>query len=362
MIIWHGMMKFFALPGELSVNKSGILMAYLSVVVTSRNDVDAASLRRMQLFVDSFLTQAERYRLDAELIIVEWNPPAEKPGLADMLRAPSLENIVPVRIIQVPPEIHSRYANAERIPLFQMIAKNAGIRRAHGRFVLATNVDILFSNELIAFLATQPLDVDRMYRMDRYDVPTDVPLDVDLDERLQWCDTHLLRVNRHLETVPVENGTIPPRKIVQKPPVKKVLDLILPMDPFLHSNACGDFTILSRESWHKTNGYAEFPMRAMKIDSLLCYTAHYSGAKEMVLADPMRVYHIEHAPRGDGASVALSNRPSDSTQLQVTHQQYRAWIDRMRRWKRPVIFNGKDWGLANESLAETTLGLDVATR
>ena len=338
-------------------------MTYLSVVVTSRNDIDdAAALRRMQLFVESFLVQSERYHLDAELIIVDWNPPPDKPGLADALRAPSLRNILPVRVIQVPPEIHSRYANAEHVPLFQMIAKNVGIRRAHGRFVLATNIDILFSNELIAFLAAEQLDLNRMYRIDRYDVPTDVPLDIDLDERLRWCNTHLLRVNRYLETVPVENGTVPPRKMVQKPPVKKALDWFIRPDPFLHSNACGDFTILSQEYWYKTTGYAEFPMRAMKIDSLLCYTAHYSGAKEMVLADPMRIYHMEHAPRGDGASVALSSRPSDSTQLQITHKQYRAWIDWMRRWKRPRSFNGKDWGLANENLVETTLGQSVDAR
>ena len=33
-----------------------------------------------------------------------------------------------------------------------MIAKNAGIRRARGQFVLATNIDIIFSNELVGFL------------------------------------------------------------------------------------------------------------------------------------------------------------------------------------------------------------------
>ena len=34
-----------------------------------------------------------------------------------------------------------------------MIAKNVGIRRARGEFVLATNIDILFSSELACIFA-----------------------------------------------------------------------------------------------------------------------------------------------------------------------------------------------------------------
>ena len=39
-----------------------------------------------------------------------------------------------------------------------MIAKNVGIRRARGRFMLATNIDIIFSNELVDWLASGPLE------------------------------------------------------------------------------------------------------------------------------------------------------------------------------------------------------------
>jgi len=41
--------------------------------------------------------------------------------------------------------------------LYQMIAKNAGIRRARGEYVLATNIDILFSSELACFFAARRL-------------------------------------------------------------------------------------------------------------------------------------------------------------------------------------------------------------
>ena len=48
----------------------------------------------------------------------------------------------------MPSELHARYPHGDALPLYQMIAKNVGIRRARGQFVLATNIDILFSNEL----------------------------------------------------------------------------------------------------------------------------------------------------------------------------------------------------------------------
>ena len=100
-----------------------------------------------------------------------------------------------VRFIEVPPEIHARYDHGKALPLYQMIAKNVGIRRARGRFVLATNIDILFSSELAAFLGKQQLDGDRMYRIDRHDAMNDVPIERPIEEQLEYCRTHLIRVN-----------------------------------------------------------------------------------------------------------------------------------------------------------------------
>jgi len=92
-----------------------------------------------------------------------------------------------VRFIEVPPELHRRYAHADALRFYQMIAKNAGIRRARGRFVLATNIDILFSSELAAFFAQQLLQPGHMYRIDRHDAMTNVPVDAPVEEQLAYC-------------------------------------------------------------------------------------------------------------------------------------------------------------------------------
>uniref|UniRef100_Q02BB1 Uncharacterized protein n=1 Tax=Solibacter usitatus (strain Ellin6076) TaxID=234267 RepID=Q02BB1_SOLUE len=168
---------------------------YLSVVATARNDDHGGNLLgRMQVFVDGWIKQANRHQLSSELIIVEWNPPEGRPRLAEALRWPVDTGVCTVRIIEVPPEIHARYRHAKALPLYQMIAKNVGIRRALGEFVLATNIDIVFSDELIRFLATKPLVKGCMYRIDRYDVTSDVPVNGTLDEQLAYCRTHIIRL------------------------------------------------------------------------------------------------------------------------------------------------------------------------
>ena len=166
---------------------------YLSVVATARNDDHGGNLLgRMQIFIDSMVKQVERYRLPVELILVEWNPPAERPRLTEALRWPQSE-WCKVRVIEVPREVHARYKHARALPLYQMIAKNVGIKRARGEFVLATNIDIVFSPELMEYLAGRPLVKGRMYRIDRHDVMSDVPQDGTLDEQIAYCRTHIIR-------------------------------------------------------------------------------------------------------------------------------------------------------------------------
>ena len=169
---------------------------YLSLVVTARNDDHGGNLLdRMQAFVSGWISQARRYSIPSELIIVEWNPPPDRPPLSHALEWPSDLGPCQVRLIEVPSELHRRFAHADALPLYQMIAKNAGIRRARGEYVLATNIDILFSSELACFFAARRLQHGRMYRIDRHDAMNAVPRGASIEEQLDYCKTHLIRVN-----------------------------------------------------------------------------------------------------------------------------------------------------------------------
>lgn len=173
---------------------------YLSIVVVSRNDDHGGNpLLRTQLCINSLYEQCNRYRLPAELIVVDWNPPAARPGLADVIQWPGDRRFIRTRVITVPPDCHRSLPHSENLPLFQMIGKNIGIRRARGEFVLATNIDILFSDELMEFIAGRNLRQGFSYRADRFDVRNEV-LQEPLQNVLLYARDHVIRVNIKLGT------------------------------------------------------------------------------------------------------------------------------------------------------------------
>src|SRR6476660_8712579 len=169
---------------------------YLSVVAASRNDDHGGDpLIRTQIFINNFTRQCEKYRLSAELIIVDWNPVIDRPGLAAVLSTPADASYCKARVITVPTALHCRLKYADKLAFFQMIAKNVGIRRARGRFILATNIDIIFSNELVEWLASGQLERQFIYRVDRHDVEPEFPVDASLAEQMAYCRTHQIRVH-----------------------------------------------------------------------------------------------------------------------------------------------------------------------
>ena len=335
----------------------------LSVVVTSRNDDHGGNaLYRMQLFVSALLEQARRYNLEAELIIVEWNPLPDRPKLAQVLQWPNTDDPCAVRILEVPSPIHGRLEHSDRLPLFQMIGKNVGIRRARGRFVLATNIDILFSNEMVRFFASGQMTSGHLYRVDRYDVPADLPEGASIDEQLVYSHQNIIRIHRKNGTRVLGNGhsTVQHLKNGARASLREIKRLICREDRPLHTNACGDFTLMAREHWLDVWGYAEFNMYSFRLDGLLCYAGHYAGARETMLSDPMRIYHIEHSAGsgwtpGTGGAL-LEKRLNEAGVPQLSGEQYATWVGQMARQRKPIIFNeSQDWGLANESLLETVV-------
>ena len=127
---------------------------------------------------------------------------------------------------------------------------------------------------------------------------------------------------------------------------------------YLHISACGDFTLLSREDWFALRAYPEFPIWPMNIDLLFCYAAHHAGIGEVVLREPMRIYHTEHLSAAGWTPEGEEERAARIEAKGVTEIQFATateWIDRMRRFNAPMIFTLKDWGLAGVTLPETTV-------
>ena len=124
---------------------------------------------------------------------------------------------------------------------------------------------------------------------------------------------------------------------------------------FLHTNGCGDFTLMARQHWFDLRGYPEFDVFSMNLDSVLCYSAHHAGFREEILSEPMRIYHIEHQT-GSGWT------PEGQTQLYarleakglpvIDYREVVDWAVQMRRLNSPMIFNRENWGLADLDLGK----------
>jgi hypothetical protein len=358
---------------------------YLSVIAASRNDDHGGDpLVRTQIFINCFSWQCEKYQLPAELILVDWNPVPNRPGLAEVLQIPAGVTCCSVRVVTVPAALHSRLKYAEQLAFFQMIAKNAGIRRARGRFILATNIDIVFSDELISHIARQKLDPGSLLRVDRYDIQSDLPVGSSLDEVL-----------RHAWTKPVRsNHRSGPRDLVEHLYGRETFKHKCQPDPEfcrgipdvdvtlvnelwsirphpqtrlenLHTNACGDFTLLSRAGWEAICGYPEFAAFSMNIDSLGVACAHYAGFHEEALLPPCVCFHIEHS-LGSGWTPAgekeLFTRLGKKRILNPAWHVLGPLCEDIRSGKVPFALNGPEWGLARFELPEQTVSPEQQPR
>lgn len=431
---------------------------YLSIVVTSRNDNHGGDLnRRTQTFIASVAEQCRRHKLRTELIFVEWNPPPDRGPLADELHWPDADGWCSYRMITVPRETHLQLACGDSLPLYQMYAKNIGIRRARGEHVLATNVDLIFSDELTSWLAKQKLKPGHYYRTDRHDVPMDVMALTDPDEQLAFCRNNLLRVHTKHGTIDgtTWSQTSFPRlarwrqqagrlvsyllgrspdgaaiKGKRRPLPARVLSALVDLSPRkvvtifgrllklgvragrkltrvgrklwwhyfkltlgaivgvfrlllqphrwarvarqgmlglkrqtrgwtnplnrMHTNGCGDFTLMSRADWDRLGGYAELEIFSWHLDSLLIYTAYHSGMLEVVV--PHHLYHIEH--RGgwtpESAEVLWARLRQKGIPF-LTNEDLDLLHERILATDGVYEFNDASWGMARHDLADVQL-------
>jgi hypothetical protein len=132
--------------------------------------------------------------------------------------------------------------------------------------------------------------------------------------------------------------------------------LFLPQYPRLHTNGCGDFTMMAREHWNALRGYPELEMFSFNLDSVLLHMAYQHGLEEEVLRNPMRIYHIEHAsgwtPEGERK---MMDRLQATRIPMLSFSEFRVWAAQMQRDRCPMVLGGEDWGLASHSLRETVV-------
>ncbi len=226
----------------------------LSVVVAARNDdYGAGFVDRCFRSVRHNSRLLDQLHLDFEYILCEWNPLPERPPLARAFTAA----FPAARAVVIEPAIHHAYTLNPHMPFHEMPAKNAGIRRALGDWILVTNADILLDDALAARLAAGTLRPGIFYRAHRIDVPP----------HLEWPE---LKDPRH--QLPSGEGRLPP--------------------PY-YLGAGGDFALADRHTWLESGGFNEvvrWTTRAKDWQFFLGAAAR--GVRIEFLGN---VYHLDHA-------------------------------------------------------------------
>ncbi len=354
----------------------------MSLVAASRNDNHGGDpLQRTKIFIDCFARQCEKYKIPAEIILVDWNPVPDRPGLSAELEMPSDVSYCSGRVISVPSVLHRRIKYGDRFPFFQMIAKNVGICRARGQFVIATNIDIIFSDELMHFIGQKQLDPKRQYRVDRFDIESGLSENTPLDETIAYAWEHPVRQNRRFGPSRLVKQLYGKESIKRKCDVDpdtfgKIQGIQLekqngtwlihsdrnsPMEN-IHTNACGDYTLMSSEAWRRIRGYPEFEAYSFNIDSMGILAAHYDGVEEVFLPPPCVCFHIEHSKGSgwspEGANV-LFNRLKKMRIISPEWSVLIPLVNEMREGQKALEFNSELWGFQDLQLPERELGSDV---
>jgi hypothetical protein len=304
---------------------------YISLVAVGRNDGYGGDfLKRLGTFVRCFSACCADHRLLSEVVLVEWNPPPDRPALADAIPWHALTgNWCSIKIVTLPVKIHTQLTNAAAMPLLEYMGKNVGIRRCSGEFVLATNPDVILSASLVRFLARKRLSKGSFYRIDRCDVHP-VP-DDDVDAQLRYCENHLLRIH-------TREGSFEPDALVRPPQRRFSLKRLFPVrDTRPHLNGSGDFLLLGRRGWAELRGFPELEKfgKSHHIDALLVYQALRSGYRQVIIEEPARLYHQDHS-RPDTQKIG-------SPAVEAALQDFRTQPGGR-------VFNDDDWGLRDYDL------------
>lgn len=343
---------------------------YLSVVVATRDDNHGGDPQaRLKAVLGVYMKQTEALQFPIEYIIVDWNSPKGSAGIYPQVNAWGYKSdYLKIRVIKVSGGVHRKLDEA-KIPFYQMIAKNAGIRRAKGKFILASNIDIFLDDALIRLLSKKNLDEKRMYRSDRVDL--DHKILKNLSSIKKFSDFEKIATRKHTRIKSVmrtdlrvflqsQNFEIP--SFSSRVPAAKYLKekLRLWKKRFgisgsrgfdLHTNGCGDFTLLSQKGWHALRGYPEIKAFSFHIDSIFCHQAHESGFFEHVFSDQFAHYHIDHSdgwtPETNDQLIAKLRK----NKIPFIENQFELLVEACRRAKKP-LFNPPDWGLFQNLLPE----------
>lgn len=143
----------------------------ISVVVATRNDNYGGYLiYRFSNFLLQFKYIEKHYPNLFELVIIDWNSDNQKVQIEDLYNFEGIKNY---KIKKYDNDYHNSVSDNSKIPFFEYIAKNEGIKYASSKYIITCTQDIIFSKKILDYLYYTELNTNSFYRVDRIDLNTD---------------------------------------------------------------------------------------------------------------------------------------------------------------------------------------------
>jgi hypothetical protein len=310
---------------------------FLTIVLAGRADnYHGDPMKRACLGLRSIAMNANRMRIPTEVIFVDYNPPPGSSAADTLLPCiqdvPRVQLFLIFRVIVVPLWMlrvsAAISADGPLLPFNEYVAKNVGIRRASGSYVLVSNPEIILPSALWSQFAKHPRSFfrsDLLVSSDRRDSWANVeqPLFTSVNKLEEQLAAGVRVVWSHLQ----ENGDTLPRgsdRGLAPGAYFAALKHALARCPWqdadirwqgngsmlaatftgvpsvnsIHHTASGDFIMVHRAVWMRTRGYFDvWSFKRPPIDSITV-TKMLLGLKlrQMVLRGQYAVLHYSDEP------------------------------------------------------------------
>ncbi|MFT6210365.1 MAG: hypothetical protein ACJATE_000981 [Bacteroidia bacterium] len=336
---------------------------YISLVFVGRNDNYGGDFKqRLQVCVNDAFQQLNKHHISAEILFVNYNPLEEVAKIEDFISWPISTDRVSVKIVSVPREYHKQNISegtVKNVPVLEYMAKNIGIRRAKGEYLLLMNPDILIPNSIYQYIAARKLKESSFYRVDRVDYRAElkgVSLDSNevknsafkvylkgfqygIEGYSNWKLWGLRRINEfriffHLRIMVTLRYAF--LLIGWKPNPHNA-------EFRFHCNVSGDFMLMHRYNWLKLKGYPENTYMSLHTDALMVVMAATSRLKEVIFPAP--IFHKDHQRRYDASQEQVS-------EYREVYLVFQNKAQTMIRDQKPIVANSDNWGLKNVELPE----------
>lgn len=260
---------------------------YISIVATTRNDGYGENMQqRLDMFVKSLDYYSSKYPDIFELVLVEWNPPLNRPPLHTIL--PKCQHLK-IRTITVPKECHDTLGFNK--PMSEYGGKNVGIRRSYGKYILITNPDIIMTENLVATISSQTLKENNIYRVDRYDFTGDGIANIDPKDYSKFAVMNTFQLHGIFENssllVKADKSKLPHL------PISKVDRMVV------HTNGAGDFMLATKSLIEKIGGLYQGAEIAEHGDSISMIRFVGMGAIQSIYSAPASIFHHDHSRSGN---------------------------------------------------------------